>query len=106
MNSITAGLTRPASLLKICFYILMIFASAGCSREQGVAGARGETPVRYVICGIGETNCFVSARFKDLDSCESHRNWSEMLCDSRSVPDTMVCKKDKGPSIGYAYCTL
>jgi hypothetical protein len=74
--------------------------------ESGVKGAKGDTPVKYVICSAGEQNCFISARFKDLDSCQSHKNWSEMLCDSRSRPNEMLCRKDPGPAIGMAYCTL
>ena len=69
-------------------------------------GATGDTPVKYVICGVGETNCSIAARFKDLDSCQSHKNWADMLCDSKSKPGEMVCRKDPGPNIGVAYCTL
>lgn len=77
---------------------------AGCDAgAEGVKGAKGDTPVKYVICGMGESNCFVSARFKDLDGCESHKNWSSMLCDSRT-PGVMACRTDPGPHIGAAYC--
>lgn len=69
-------------------------------------GAKGDTPAKYVICGVGESNCFVAARFKDLAACESHKNWSAMLCDSKSRPGEMLCRKDPGPTIGVAYCTL
>jgi hypothetical protein len=95
------GRRKPILLL------LIVAALTGCGPEEGgVRGAKGGTPVKYVICGVGETNCFVSARFKDLDSCHSHKGWSEMLCDSQSKPGEMHCRKDLGPSIGVAYCTL
>lgn len=85
---------------------LIAGAVVGCSDADGVAGAKGETPVRYLICGVGEKSCFIAARFKDLEACESHKRWSEMLCDSKSTPGVMNCRADPGPQVGKAYCTL
>jgi hypothetical protein len=82
-----------------------LLASCSGERSGGVKGATGETPVRYVICGQGETNCFVAARFKDLESCGSHKAWADMLCDSRTAPGMMTCKRDSRPAIGVAHCT-
>jgi hypothetical protein len=83
----------------------LALALLGCGgSDGGVKGAKGDTPVRYVICSQGEANCFVAARFKSLDSCQSHKDWSEMLCDSKSTPGAMVCRKDPGPTISFAYC--
>lgn len=69
-------------------------------------GAKGDTPARYVICGPGESNCFVAARFKDLDACQSHKEWADMLCDSKAAPGVMTCRKDTGTQLAMAYCTL
>lgn len=79
----------------------------GCrdGNSRDVKNAKGETPVSYVICGHGERNCFVAARFSDLDGCESHKNWSVQLCDSISDPGKMVCTKDSEQTV-IAYCTL
>lgn len=86
-----------------CLTLLLL---AACDQSGGgVKGAKGDTLVRYVICGAGESNCFVTARFKDLDACQSYKTWAEMLCDSKSTLDEMVCRKDPGPNIGFAYCT-
>lgn len=88
------------------FALIVLLTLAGCSsREDSPLSVDGDTPVRYVICGVGDTNCFVSVRFKDFDSCESHKRWSGMLCDSRSVPGRMVCTADTGPQFSVAYCT-
>jgi hypothetical protein len=84
---------------------LLVLAACG-QGETGVKGAKGDTLVKYIICGVGETNCFIAARFKDLDACQSHKNWADMLCDSRSKPGEMICRKDSSPSVGVAYCTL
>lgn len=95
--------------MKNFFYVLIpLFIILGCSKENsgGVKDARGETPVKYVICGQGESNCFVAARFKDIDGCESHKNWADMLCDSRSNPGKMVCTKDADTAFAVAFCTL
>lgn len=85
---------------------VILLASCSAQESGGVKGAVGETPAKYVICGQGESNCFVAARFKDMQACESHKQWADMLCDSRSNPGVMVCKKDTGTPIGVAYCSL
>jgi hypothetical protein len=93
--------------MKIRLILAMLLPIVGCAdKDAGVAGAKDQTPVRYVICGFGESNCFVSARFKDMSGCESHKTWSEMLCDSQSTPGAMVCKKDAGSQIATSHCTL
>lgn len=87
---------------------LLIVMLVGCTADQSDRDrpetAQGETPIRYVICDPGGGNCFVSARFADFDSCESHKKWSEMLCDSRSDPGKMTCTPGDD-SIAVAYCT-
>lgn len=92
---------RNRSLISLALLTLI----AGCDvGGDGVKGARGDTPVKYVICGTGEKNCFVAARFKDMSGCESHKSWSVMLCDSRTTPGVMACRTDPGPQLGAAYC--
>lgn len=86
---------------------LTVILLQGCGDGSGgVKGAKGDTPVKYVICGHGESDCFVAARFKDLDACQSHKNWADMLCDSQSDPGKMVCTKNAQLNIAVAYCTL
>ncbi len=92
--------------LFICTGLALTLLGCGGSSEGGVKGAKGDTPVRYIICGQGETNCFLAARFDDLDGCQRHKDWAEMLCDRESTPGTMVCRKDTGPQISFSYCTL
>jgi hypothetical protein len=87
---------------------LITLALTACDSPQTLSNspqtAAGETPIRYVICGLGDHSCFVAARFKDFDGCESHKKWSEMLCESESAPGQMVCREDKN-SVARAYCT-
>lgn len=88
--------------------VFVLFLLVGCesASSSGVKSASGGTPVKYVICSQGETNCFVAARFKDLEGCQSHKEWADMLCDKMSTPGKMTCIQDTGPKIGAAYCTL
>lgn len=90
--------------LVVCVLVVIV---AGCDggMVDGVKNANGETPVKYVICAPGEKSCFVAARFKDLESCQSHKDWSEMLCDKVTTPGKMVCIA-KISSVAAAYCTL
>ena len=88
--------------------LLFMTAVAGCGdagkHRDKPETARGETPIRYVICSSNGGSCFVSARFTDFDSCERHKNWSGMLCESKSQPGKMVCTPGDD-SIAVAYCT-
>jgi hypothetical protein len=90
----------------LALLLIGCLTSCGGGSVDGVNGAKGDTPVKYVICGAGESNCFVAARFKDLDGCESHKSWAEMLCDKQSHPGKMICEKDNGPQVAFSYCTL
>jgi hypothetical protein len=87
--------------------IIMVIALLGCGgHSDSPETAKGETKIRYVICRAGGTDCFVAARFKDMDSCESHKQLDEMLCDRRSDPGKIICKKDTDQNVAVAYCTL
>lgn len=99
---------RAMIMLKPLIKVSVIVLITACTGESqnGVQGAKGETPIRYVVCSTGETNCFVAARFKNIESCERHKSWSEMLCDSRTQPGKMICEKDNGQQVTHSYCTL
>ena len=68
--------------------------------------AKGDTPIRYIVCSAGDKNCFVVARFKDFETCESYKQISGSLCDRISTPGQIICKTDPGPTIAVAYCSL
>jgi len=89
------------------FIFVFLMLILGCGQEKaGVNNAQGDTPVKYVICGVGETDCFVAGRFNNLDGCQHHKEWSDMLCDSLSTPGKMICTKNTHSTIAVSYCTL
>ena len=93
--------------LPILFFTF-IFVSA-CSQNDGnesadPSNAKGDTNVRHIICNVGDTDCFVSARFDSFASCEYYKKFSSMLCDSVSHPEQMLCKTNPNPA-AVGYCT-
>ena len=106
LNSGVRGVMQRISLA--IFALIAFFTLSACGSDKlsgGPLEAIGETPVRYIICSVGDQNCFVAARFNDLDSCNNHKNLSEMLCDRLSEPGTVTCKKDMREQLAVSYCT-
>jgi hypothetical protein len=95
-------------ITRFVLWILAALWVVGCGNghSDSPETAKGDTRIRYVICSMGGTGCFVAARFKDIDGCESHKKWAEMLCDSQSNPGKMVCTRDTGTAVSVSYCTL
>ena len=63
------------------------------------------TPVRMVTCMKGTDYCFISARFDQIFMCEHYKKVAEMLCDSVTTPDKMICTKpEKEPLSPVTYC--
>lgn len=100
MNTSRISLAFVAALgLSGCWY-------SDSSASDSPATATGDTPVRYVICGIDDKACFVAARFAKFDDCESHKAWGEMLCDTQSDPGNMTCvAQPPAESLANSYCT-
>jgi hypothetical protein len=84
-----------------CVAALLLAACGG----DGPMKARGTTPVRYVICAVGDVECRVVARFDNLESCERHREIDGLLCDRVSTPDVVTCRPLDRPPIAVSYCT-
>lgn len=104
------GILSPRSIYYMKYiapvFILLLLVGCESSTSSEVKSASGETPVKYVICSQGEFNCFVTARFKDLNKCQSYKDWADMLCDKIFTPSKMTCVQDNGPKIGVTYCTM
>ena len=81
-----------------CYFpmILIVLTIAACdasSAKQTPANAKGDTPVRFIICDVGDVGCKVFARFDSLGSCEVHKAFSSSLCDFDTDPQKINCKK-------------
>jgi hypothetical protein len=93
--------------MKTYALLLALLALVGCTPEKKLADnpqtAKGETPIRFVICNAGGSGCFVASRFASFDSCEAHKEWSDMQCD-RTSPGRMDCHA-RVSEISATYCT-
>ncbi len=86
---------------------LVCLMACGCSSGENAdtpQAAKGDTPIRFVICNSSSTGCFVSARFKSFEGCENYKRWAGMRCDNVSIPGEMVCR-EVNDSLVTAYCT-
>jgi hypothetical protein len=93
--------------MKYLIVSFFLFLFLGCDNKYStdVNHANGETPVKNVLCSDG-IGCYVSARFRDIDSCETYKEWAEMVCDKTLNPGKMSCQQIGGVKIVKTYCTL
>jgi hypothetical protein len=84
--------------------LAVVLGAAGCDDGRGSpATAKGDTPIRFVICSAGDRDCFVAARFDTFESCESHKQVASYLCDRRT-PGQITCTAP-GQTTAVSYCT-
>lgn len=60
-------------------------------------------PIKYVICDSLYKNCFVHAKFKDMDSCQVAKEKGGWYCDQTDKRDIRC--EDKESEISTAYCS-
>jgi hypothetical protein len=86
--------------------LLIVFAASSCNGHSArPEDARGDTPVRFVNCDAAGSDCFVTARFADLDGCERYKTFSDAYCDSMSTPGRILCDNTRSHlSTAKAYC--
>ncbi len=95
-----------------CYFplILMLMIIPACdtsSTKQTPANATGDTPVRFIICDIGDVGCKVFSRFDNLGSCEAYKTFASSLCDFDTDPLKISCKKqNERESSVVTYCLL
>jgi hypothetical protein len=96
--------SRATLALPILAGIVLLLGAAAACGGTGPGGARGATPVRYVVCAPGDRDCRVVARFRDRHACERHREVGAMFCD-RNVPGQITCRAGRSVTGATAYCT-
>ena len=90
-------------LLFIFFFILVTAPSIAISSDSTSDTANEPTPIRYLNCDNLGNNCFVAARFKDLRSCEWHKQLSAAKC-NYETPGKIVCDTTR-KNYSTAFCT-
>ena len=61
-------------------------------------------PIKYKVCNIAYSDCFVVAKFGDLDSCESAKEKGAWYCDTTTDPTKPNCRVEKS-SISTSFCS-
>ena len=77
---------------------------ASTQRSDTPQGAQGETPIRMINCDARGKDCFVTARFADLDGCMNHKNLTDAYCDSASTPGKIICDTHRQSLTTKSYC--
>ena len=91
---------------KVALLAMLLLSGCNGGGSHGVNNAIGETSVKFVICAKADENCFISARFRDLDACRNYKHWAGMVCDTNSNTGRMICEKSGGRMKAYSYCKL
>lgn len=60
--------------------------------------------IKYKVCDVAYSNCFVIAKFDDLNSCESAREKGEWYCDTITDPLKPNCRVEKS-NISTSFCS-
>lgn len=93
-----------------CLIAMLAFLAAcdGTSiSSRPPAKAKGDTPVRFIICSLGDVDCEVFARFDNLGSCEAHKEFANALCDFNTTPEKIICNKGSvRATTVVTYCLL
>ena len=90
----------------IAMAALLALSACDGGGSGGLKTAVGETSVKYEVCAKAEANCFVLARFRDLQGCKKYQNWAEMVCEENPNTGRMICEKPKGKQKAFSYCVL
>jgi len=61
-------------------------------------------PIKYTICDKNYEGCFISAKFKDVQSCQLQVEKGSWYCDQTN-PDNIQCRVPKpGESFATSFC--
>ena len=85
--------------------LLVLAALSGLAACKALPkNARGQTPMRYVLCNAQGEDCFVAARFSDLHSCERYRTFALASCDEATQPGKLICDTAHPSTTKSSYC--
>jgi len=84
--------------------VLLALATALLACKALPKNARGQTPMRYVLCNAQGDDCFIAARFSDLRSCERYRTFALASCDDQAQPGKLICDVEHPDKTKSSYC--
>lgn len=87
-----------------CFLALVVLPTLVLASDGTYDTANESTPVRFLNCDSLGNECFVSARFKDLDSCERYKVFNTAYCDYVSIPGKISCDTTR-TNYSKSFCT-
>jgi hypothetical protein len=111
-NSVQTLLSsKGGTMFKLIMTVVLCWVSfltmaATPAPPVGPEKAKGDTPVRFIVCAGLPQNCTVFARFKTIEHCEIHKQIYLMQCDRQTTPGQIVCREDKAASISTTYCSF
>ena len=70
-----------------------------------IAVSHYQHPIKYTICNTAYEDCFVSAKFDDMRSCEVAKKMGSWLCDSLTDPENIQCKPSHNSLVASSYCS-
>ena len=90
----------------VAYLLALVMLPATAVAGDGTQGTANEpTPIRYLVCDAFGNECFVVARFKNLETCEGFKAKDRAYCDSVSVPGKMICDTTRESKISTSFCT-
>ena len=92
---------------RIIVYLLafLVFPTVVAASDNTYDTANEPTPIRLLVCGGLGNDCFVSARFKELKSCEFYKEFGGAHCDHNSTPGKIICDTSTKSKTSTAFCT-
>jgi hypothetical protein len=83
-------------------YVLALFALLLACEQKGTSTSTTapahKLPVKYQSCNAEGRDCYVTAAFEDLRSCENYHRVTASYFDTASVPGIMVCNRAGPPA--------
>ena len=81
--------------LSLFFFFIASFTLASCERDL---------PIQYVLCDVKTQKCHVTARFRDMKSCEFFKELGGIYCDRETTPGLIVCDQKRRSQVTTSVC--
>ena len=82
----------------------VLFVACSPQGAERPENASGSTDIRFVVCAEMPTGCFVTARFKHIESCANYKRFADAVCTAEEGSNRFACAPSAAP-IPSSYCT-